>query len=51
MTRVLKGEIKNKTIVEKFSEILLSLLLHAQDAGEFPTPYKLFVVNRLEDLE
>lgn len=41
----------DKTIVEKFSEILLSLLLHAQDAGDFPTPYKLFVVNRSEDLK
>lgn len=39
MTRVLKGEIMNATtIVEKFSEILLSFLQNAEDAEEFPTP-------------
>lgn len=52
MTRVLKGEIINDTtIVEKFSEILLSFLQDAQDAEEFPTPCKFFVANRSEDLE
>lgn len=52
MTRVLKGELMNYwTIVEKFSETLLSFLLHAQDAGEFPTPCKFFVTNRSEDPE
>lgn len=47
-----RGELTNdKTIEEKFSEILLSFLLHAQDAGEFPSPCKFFVANRSEDLE
>lgn len=35
MTRGVKGKLMNdKTIVKKFSEILLSFLLHVQDAGE-----------------
>jgi len=52
MTRGVKGEFMNdKATVEKFSEILLSILLHVQDAGKIPTPCKFFVANRSEDLE
>lgn len=52
MTRNVKGELmSDKSIVEKFSEILLSFLLHVQDAGDIPTPCKFFVANRSEDLE
>lgn len=52
MARGVKGELMNdKTIVEKFSEILLLILLHVQDAREIPTPCKFFVANRSEDLE
>lgn len=52
MTRGVKGELMNdKTIVEKFSGILLSFLLHVQGAGDIPTPCKFLVANRSEDLE